>query len=84
MLTATSPLGKTTQFAYDGADLVSITDPLSRTVNRYFDSAGRVAIVTDPLGNKSQFEYNRLNQITKTTDARAGRPSSTTTPTGTC
>jgi len=69
-LTTTDALGNITNFVNSLAtgDLVSITDPIGRTVSRSYDGVGRVTSVTDPVGNKTEFAYNALNQITSTTD----------------
>ncbi len=43
-------------------------DPLSRTVTRFLDSAGRIVTATNPLGQSTRLDYDALNRITKLTD----------------
>jgi RHS repeat-associated protein len=48
-------------------NLVSFTDPLNQTATMGYDSAGELTMVTDPLGNSTQFTY--LNgDVVSTTD----------------
>lgn len=61
-LTATDPLQHTYQFAYDSGDLVTITNPLNKTVSRYVDGAGRISRVSDPLGSVVRNEFSPFNQ----------------------
>src|SRR5438093_2081813 len=70
-LTVTTPAGTTT-LAYDGADLISITDPTGKVTTRFTDAVGRLVQVTDALGRSTQYSYGPLNQVTKITDALAG------------
>jgi RHS repeat-associated protein len=70
-LTVTTPAGTTT-FGYEGADLVSVTDPLGKVATRFTDALGRQIQVTDPLGRKTRFTYDPLNQVTQITDALGG------------
>jgi YD repeat-containing protein len=62
----------TTQFTYDFADLIGITDPLLNTTPFFHDPAGRLMQRTDPLGNTTKYQYNNLNQLTQMTDALLG------------
>ena len=71
-ISATDPLGNSTQFAYDGGDLVSVTNPLGQTASRFVDAAGRVLSVTNPLGQTAGFEYDALNRMTRVTDPLQG------------
>lgn len=70
--TITNSLGHTTRFAYDGADLVSVTDPLNRTARFFRDGAARVRAAIDPIGNATLHEYDALDRLTRTTDALGG------------
>jgi RHS repeat-associated protein len=68
----TDAMQDTTQFTYDFADLVGITDPLLNTTSFFNDGAGRLVQRTDPLGNTTKYQYNNLNQLTQITDALQG------------
>lgn len=76
-LTAANALTNTVAFTYDGGDLVSITNPLSKTVTRHVDSVGRLTRVTDPLGRSTSFAYDNLNQLTSSVNALQGTSSFT-------
>jgi YD repeat-containing protein len=70
-LTSTANTGTqvlTTSYAYAGADLVSVSDPLGRTIRFTTDAIGRVIQVTDPLGNASQVTYDGGSRVLTTTD----------------
>ncbi len=71
-MTAADPLQQTTQLTYDSGDLVTITDPLNRTVTSAIDAAGRLVQTRNPLGNVSRYVYDNLNQPTSSTDALQG------------
>ncbi|GBD99359.1 tRNA(Glu)-specific nuclease WapA precursor [bacterium BMS3Abin07] len=50
--------------------ILSITDPLDRTVSYTYDSAGNVTAITDNAGNTTTYEYeSTFNKLTKITDA---------------
>jgi RHS repeat-associated protein len=68
-LTLTNEFGKTTTLAYEGADLKSITDPLSRTVQYITDAVGRTMTTIQPLGQRTYQDWDRLNRLVKITDA---------------
>jgi YD repeat-containing protein len=70
-LTVTTPAGTTT-FGYEGADLISITDPTGKVTTRFTDAVGRLVQVTDPLGRSTGYTYDALNQVTQITDALGG------------
>jgi YD repeat-containing protein len=36
------------------------------------DSAGRLQTLTDPLGHRTTYQYNPLNQLTQITDSLQG------------
>jgi YD repeat-containing protein len=74
----------TTQFTYDFADLIGITDPLLNTTSFFHDPAGRLVQRTDPLGNTTKYQYNNLNQLTQITDALQGVTTLTYDSTVTC
>lgn len=58
----------TTSFAYDGADLVSVTDPLGRTTAMFPDSIGRPVTVRNPLGHITRTDRDKLDRVTAVTD----------------
>lgn len=68
--TITNALGKALALTYSQGDLVAVTDPLGRTVNRYTDGVGRLLSVTDPLGNVTSYDYNGRSLPIKHTDAK--------------
>jgi RHS repeat-associated protein len=68
-----TPLNHTTTFTYDAGDLVTITDPLGRTTQRFLDGAGRVVAATDPLGRTTHYEYDGLNRLKKVADPISGQ-----------
>lgn len=76
LTSVTDALNNTTQFVYQGGDLVQITDPLNRTVTRGFDEVGRLVRVTNPLGHTTRIQYNAVNRPIRITD-RSGRITST-------
>src|SRR4249920_2007388 len=61
------PLTYATQFAYEGRDLVSVTDPLGRATRSFADGEGQVTSVTDPLNHLTRYGYDDLNRLTTTT-----------------
>lgn len=65
-------LGKTTTLAYSGADLSTVTDPLSRQTQFITDAAGRVMTQIDGLGNRTYKSWDPLNRLTQVTDALGG------------
>ena len=67
-LTVKDGNGKTTTYAYDLGDLVSMADPLNRTTSFYPDMLGRNLQATDPAGRVTRYEYNALDQLTRTID----------------
>jgi RHS repeat-associated protein len=68
MLSSVNPLGNITQFAYSNGDVVSITDPIGRTVTRVPDAVGRTVAVTDQVGDTTQYQYDPLNHVTRIID----------------
>jgi RHS repeat-associated protein len=70
-LTLTTPAGTTT-LGYEGRDLASITDPTGGTTRRFTDPVGRLLSVTSPLGQRTRYEYDALNRLTKITDPLGG------------
>jgi RHS repeat-associated protein len=75
-ITVTTPAG-TTQLAYEGGDLVTITDPGGGVSTRFVDAVGRMVRATNALGQATRYEYDALNRVTTTTDARGGTTTST-------
>ena len=71
-LSVTDALQHSVQFSYDSGDLVAITDALGRTGARLVDGLGRSMTVTNPLGQRTRFEYGSLNQLTHKTDPLQG------------
>ncbi len=71
LLTITTPAG-TTQLGYTLSDLTTITDPLGKTTTRFTDPGGRLISVTSPLGHRTRYEWDPLNQLTKTIDPLNG------------
>lgn len=69
--------GHTTSLTYDGGDLVTLTDPLNRSINRFIDAIGRLSTVTDPLGNRNIFNYDALKRLIQSTDALGNSTAST-------
>jgi YD repeat-containing protein len=68
----TDPLGHTTQFGFRGADLSSVTDPLSRTTWLARDSLGRLLGITDPLANATQYTHDAMDRLTSVINAIGG------------
>ena len=68
--TVTYPLGKVTQMTYEGADLASVTDPLSRTLTTTTDGAGRVVSTTNPLGHRTLNDWDALDRLIQSTNAQ--------------
>jgi RHS repeat-associated protein len=65
----TDALNHATTLSYAGGDLVSIADPLGRTVSFAVDAVGRVVSVTDPLGNRGAIAYDPLDRVVNRTNA---------------
>jgi RHS repeat-associated protein len=61
-----------TQFAYLGPDLVTITDPTNGATRRTQDQVGRLIRVQAPLGQMMQIQYDGLNDVTAITDPLSG------------
>lgn len=72
MATVTDALNHTWTYSYSGPDLVSVTDPLSRTTEIFTDAMGRVVAVKDPMGYVSTSEYDNLDRLKKITNPLAG------------
>lgn len=74
----TEPAGRTltlTTSLLDSADpmsarLVSVGDPLGRTVHYAYDAAGRLATVTDAAGGRLRYDHDATGRISTLTDAR--------------
>ena len=71
VLGITDALLQSIAFAYDGGDLIAITDAKGAT-RRFVDAAGRVTSVIDPLGRVTSYEYYPSNALKKITDPRGG------------
>jgi RHS repeat-associated protein len=70
-LTITTPAGTTT-LAYEFGDPASVTDPTGKTATRFTDPVGRLLSTTTPLGQRTRYEYNVLNRLTKIADPLGG------------
>ena len=68
----TDAVQNTTQFAYNLANLIGITDPLLNTTSVFLGAAGRLTQRTDPLGHTTKYQYNNLNELTQITDPLLG------------
>jgi RHS repeat-associated protein len=64
----TNALGKTWKLSYEAGDLVGVTDPLAHRTSRFVDTLGRAISTTSPGGQRTFYEDNEDNQITKKTD----------------
>jgi RHS repeat-associated protein len=62
----TTPLA--TAYGYDGADLISVQDPLNRIYEYFPDAAGRIVNVKDALGRFTHMEYDDLDRVAAITD----------------
>ena len=64
--------GQGNGYAYDGnSNLVSVTDPLGRTIRRSLDELNRVTGIVDPANGGGQgFLYDANDQLTAALDAR--------------
>ena len=71
-ISLTDALQNTFQFTYDRGDLVGITDPLANKTSRFIDSVGRLTGRTSALGVLTRYEYDSLNQLTRTIDPLQG------------
>lgn len=58
----------TTTYGYDGPDLVSVTDPLSRKTEYFPDALGRIVTVKDALSRFTRTDYDLLDRVLKVTD----------------
>lgn len=67
----TDPLDKTTTYLYapNGLDLIEVRDVLGTTLLEY-NTARDLAAITDRLGNRTEFTYNGLGQLTRLRDPR--------------
>jgi RHS repeat-associated protein len=53
---------------YDGADLVSTTDPLNRSTNFDVDAVGRGIGLTNGNGNRTAFNYDQFDRMVQVVD----------------
>ena len=68
LTSVTDPLGHATTYAYEGADRVSVRDPLGRTASVFEDAAGQPRVFTDPRGEVSSASYTALGEPASTVD----------------
>jgi RHS repeat-associated protein len=81
---ATSTITTTLNYTIDGAysqtakigQPLTITDNLSHVTHLRYDSQGRTASVTDPIGNETSFSYNLLGQLLTTAYPATGQTGS--------
>ena len=67
--TATDPLGRTTNFAYDtNGNLMTITDPLGQMVAMTYNSHGQVLTRTDQRGKTTTYAYDSFGRVITVTD----------------
>ncbi len=52
--------------------LLSVTDPVGRSLTFTYDSSNRITQILDPLGRKLQYAYNSSGGLTQFTDAKNG------------
>jgi len=81
LLSATDPLGHTTNYGYTNGCLTSITDPLGHTTQIACNSLGQPVAVTDPNGNSTILTYNGTDLHT-VTNALGKTWTTTTDPLG--
>jgi RHS repeat-associated protein len=78
--TITTTFNYTTDGAYSQSAKINqpltITDNLSHTLHRRYDSQGRTTSITDALGNETTFSYNLLGQLLSTTFPATGQTGS--------
>lgn len=72
MTSVTDALSHTWTYTYNGADLATVTDPLSRVTEVFTDAVGRVIYSKDAAGQVTQSEYDGVSRLKKVTDALAG------------
>jgi RHS repeat-associated protein len=68
LISAADAAGNTTQLTYSGSDLSTVIDPLQRVLSTFTDEAGRVASVTNALGQNVQMSFDALNRSTNLID----------------
>ena len=69
LTSVTNPLKETTQYTYDeSGHLINIINPKGKVATQYtYDDAGRVVTTIDALGYTVNYEYDKLDRLTKTT-----------------
>ena len=72
IVSMTDATSKTVQLGYQWGDLVSVQTPLGHSSTQFLDAAGRLLWMTDPSGNRTSFQYDNFNQVTKIIDSRGG------------
>ena len=91
LLSATDPLGHTTNYGYTNGCLTSITDPLGHAMQIACNSLGQPVAVTDPNGNSTILTYsgtdlhtvtNALGKTWTTTTDSLGRVTAAQDPLG--
>lgn len=66
---ASSPTGRTVQFAYDASgNPTRITDPAGNASTMQWNTNGDLISSADPLGNSSAQAYNAIGLVTQSTD----------------
>ncbi|MBJ7312914.1 RHS repeat-associated core domain-containing protein [Rugamonas sp. CCM 8940] len=62
------PLGRRTEFAYEGYDFAGRTDPLNRRTSIFTDAIGRMLSQTDALGNSVIYDTDALDRVSQVVD----------------
>src|ERR1035438_4988728 len=57
---------------YNGSNLITITDPVGRSINFSYNANGCLTQITDPLGRTVQFVYGSSTNLISVTDPRGG------------
>ena len=72
VLTSKNGLNHITTFAYNGPDLISMTDPLGKITKFGYDAIGRMQVLRDPLNNATEFDYDQMSRQIRQKDALGG------------
>ncbi len=69
------PLGRTTQYHWQGALLVGVTDPVGQYTSLQYDEAGNLVAMQTPDGTTSRWQYDWLGRCVVATDAKGNAQS---------
>ena len=64
------PLGRRTQFQWDGGRLVGVTDPAGQQTRLTYDRDGNLSVIRTPDGAESRWSYDGFGRVTAATDAK--------------